>query len=122
MNPEPQVQRTLELLQTVAVIIGVLSVIGPVVIGALLWKISKAFVSKEDFNGLGSRVTAYETFAITTRERADGAHEKIRENEAALTVKLDWIRRDLDQLLRHADAARDRDHQRDHTARTHEED
>ena len=66
------------------------------------------------FNGLGSRVTAYESFAITTRERADGAHEKIKENEAALQVELRYIRRDLDQLLHHANAARERDHLREH--------
>ena len=117
MSPtvEPQIQTTLDLLQSVAIIIGVLSVLGPIVIGALLWRISKSFVSKDDFNGLGSRVTAYETFSITTRERADGAHERIERGEAALQVKLDWIRRDLDRLLSHAEGRDHRDHRDHHT-------
>lgn len=110
MNTE--IQSTLEALQAIALIIGTLAVLGPIAIGAMLWRISKSFVSKDEFNGLGSRVTAYESFSIATRERADAAHEKIRENEAALAVRLDWIRRDLDLLLRHAEDVRDR--HRDH--------
>jgi hypothetical protein len=69
-----QLEATLKILQMVAIFIAIVGAAGPILVGAFLWKLSKTFVTKDDFNGQGGRITAWESLSIQNRDRADFAH------------------------------------------------
>lgn len=99
MNELNTMQAVLAKLQIVAVVLTILAVVGPIAMFALFWHLSKTFVTKSEFNGQGSRVTALESMSIMNKDRADQAHERIDKMESALTVELRYMRRDLDRLI-----------------------